>query len=64
MVVGIDQTLERRRGKKVRAEGSTATLGAFQPRPLRQGEQLALGAPDDANPGAVGFSGLGLALPL
>jgi DDE superfamily endonuclease len=65
LVLGIDETLERRRGKKISARvGSTATLGSLQPRPFREGERFTLGMSDVAGPDAVGFSGLGLALSL
>src|SRR3954447_6404481 len=37
--------------------------GPLQPRPLRQGERLALAQPDVAGPGPLGRAGLGAALP-
>src|SRR5215212_4882899 len=37
LVVGVDETLERRKGKKIRGEGHIPRSGTLQPLPLRQG---------------------------
>jgi hypothetical protein len=50
-------------GRRFGPEESTATLGSFEPRPLRQGERFALGVRDATGSGAVGLSGLGFAVP-
>jgi hypothetical protein len=41
----------------------TEIPGALQPRPLRQGERPEVGVPDTPRAGALGFSGMGLAVP-
>ena len=63
VILGIDDTIERRRGKRISAKGSLPRPGPLQPRPLRQSERLALAQPDGAGPGPVGRAGLGAALP-
>ncbi len=64
LVVGIDETLERRRGKKIVAKGiyrDPAKL-AFQPLPLRQDERPKMGVRNAFGGGPVGFEGLGFAV--
>ena len=58
---GIDETLERRRGKRIAAKGIYRDAGALQPQPLRQGQRAALGLPDAA--GAHPLGGRTWALP-
>jgi hypothetical protein len=50
-------------GSEDRRQGDLSGPGAFQPRPLREGEWLAMGVPDAPRAGALGFfSGMGLAV--
>ena len=62
LVFGIDETLERRRGPKIKSPGHLPRCGAFQPEPIGQGQRPALDLPDVAGPGALGRTLLGLAL--
>ncbi len=45
LVVGIDETLQRRRGKRITAKGSTGS-GALQSRAFREGQRSAVGVLD------------------
>ncbi len=63
LVVGVDETVERRRGAQDRGQGDLPRRGALQPRPLRQGERAALGLPDAAGAHPVGAPGVGAAVP-
>ena len=61
LIFGIDETLERRRGAKIRARGHLPRPGAFQPVSGGQGQRPALDLPDVAGPRALGRTPLGLA---
>ena len=61
LVFGIDETLERRRGAKIRARAILPRPGAFQPVSGGQGQRPALDLPDVAGPRALGRTPLGLA---
>ena len=61
LVFGIDETLERRRGAKIRAAGHLPRPSAFQPVSGGQGQRPALDLPDVAGPRALGRTPLGLA---
>ena len=61
LIFGIDETLERRRGAKIRARAIYRDPGAFQPVSGGQGQRPALDLPDVAGPGAMGRTPLGLA---
>src|SRR3712207_6349447 len=63
LVVGVDETLERRQGKKIAAKRDLPRPGQIQPHPLRKNECSAVGLPDAAGSRSMGLSGLGLALP-
>ncbi len=63
LVVGIDETLERRQGKKISAKGIYRDPVQIQPFPLRQNECSQMGVPDAFGRGPLGFSGLGVAVP-
>ena len=63
LVLGIDETLERRRGRRSLPRGSTASLGALQPLPLGQEQCPQVGLPDAIGRGPVGESGLVDAVP-
>ena len=67
LVLGIAETIERRRGKRTRqADRGRRHLprsGALQSQPLRQGEWLALGLPHAAGAHSLGRAGVGTALP-
>ena len=62
LIFGIDETLERRRGPKIKSPGHLPRCGAFQPEPPGQGQRPALDLPDVAGPGPLGGTLLGLAL--
>jgi hypothetical protein len=62
LVVGIDETLERRRGKKISAKGIYSGPGALQPRALRQNQCSQMGVPDAFGAGPLGLSGMVLAV--
>ena len=62
LVFGIDETLERRRGPKIKSLGIYRDAGAFQPEPPGQGQRPALDFPDVAGPDPLGGTLLGLAL--
>ena len=61
LIFGIDQTLERRRGAKIKGRGIYRDPGAFQPVSGGQGQRFALDLPDVAGPRALGRTPLGLA---
>ena len=61
LVFGIDETLERRRGAKIRARAIYRDPGAFQSVSAGQGERPALDLPDVAGPRPLGRTPLGLA---
>jgi len=74
VVLGIDDTIERRRDRRIAAKGTgsrrASAMGArlprsraVQPRTLRQGKQPALAQPHAAGSGPVGGTHLGLAVP-
>ena len=58
-----EQTLERRRGKKIVGKRDLPRPGQIQPLPARQDECSEVGLPDAAGSDPLGLSGLGLALP-
>ena len=60
LIFGIDETLERRRGAKIRARAIYRDP-AFQPVSGGQGQRPALDLPDVAGPRALGRTPLGLA---
>ena len=64
VIIGIDETIERRWGPKIKARGIYLPRpGALQPRPLRQGQRAALDLAHAARADPLGRSGLGLAVP-
>ena len=63
LLVGIDETIERRRGPRIAAKGIYRDPGALEPRPLRQGERLALDLPDAPGAHPLGRARLGAPLP-
>ena len=68
LVIGVDETIERRRGARIAAKGiyrdAVRSLPTpWGPRALRQGKWAALGLPDAARPDPLGGAGLGAALP-
>ena len=62
LIFGIDETLERRRGPKIKSPGHLPRCGALQPVSGGQGQRPALDLPDVAGPGPLGGTLLGLAL--
>src|SRR5215207_2860074 len=62
LVVGIDETLERRRGEKDHCKGSLPRPGALNPRALRKDERPQMDLRGAFGGGYVGFSGLGPAV--
>ena len=62
MVVGVDETLERRRARRSR-KGDLSRPGQIQPHPLRQNECFEVGLPDAVGSDPMGLSGLGFAVP-
>ena len=62
LIFGIDETLERRRGPKIKSLGIYPRCGALQPVSGGQGQRPALDLPDVAGPGPLGGTLLGLAL--
>jgi hypothetical protein len=62
LVFGLDDTIERRRGAKIKAKGIYRDGGALLALALRQSQWLALAQLYVAALGALGGSGLGLAL--
>ena len=61
LIFGIDETLERRRGAKIRARAIYRDPVPFQPVSGGQGQRFALDLPDVAGPRALGRTPLGLA---
>ena len=61
LIFGIDETLERRRGAKIRARAIYRDPGAFQPPSAGQSQRVALDLPDVVGPGALGRTPLGFA---
>ena len=61
LIFGIDETLERRRGAKIRARAIYRDPVRFQPVSGGQGQRFALDLPDVAGPRAMGRTPLGLA---
>ena len=61
VVIGVDETIERRWGAKIKARG--IYRDPLQPRPFRQGQWSALDQCHGACSDPVGRSGLGAALP-
>ena len=63
LIFGIDETLERRRGAKIRARGIYRDpVRSSRSQPPGQGQRPALDLPDVAGPRALGRTPLGLAL--
>src|SRR3712207_1160699 len=65
LVVGVDETLERRQGKKIRAKGVyrgpvRSSHGHF----VKASALTEVGVPDAARSGAVGLAEVGLTVPL
>ena len=58
LIFGIDETLERRRGPKIKSLGMYRD--PFQPEPPGQGQRSALDLPDVAGPRPLGGTLLGL----
>ena len=63
LVRGVDETLERRQGKKIAAKGIYRDPVEIQPHPLRQNECFEVGLPDAFGSDPMGLSGLGFAVP-
>jgi hypothetical protein len=63
VIVGIDETIERRWGPKIKVPWHLPRSGPFQPRPLRQGQRPALDFRHAARADPLGWSGVGLAVP-
>ncbi len=63
VVLGIDDTIERRRGKRIAAKGIYRDPRAVQPWAVRQGKRPALAQPDAAGPDSLGRAHLGVAVP-
>jgi DDE superfamily endonuclease len=74
VLLGVDDSIERRRGKQISAKGTGShrarAMGARLSRPgaivallLRQDQRPALAEPDAAQPDALGRTGLGPAIP-
>ncbi len=64
LVVGIDETLERRYGNKISARGIYRYLRCALPmRPSSRAAYCKMGLRDANGGGSLGFEGLGLALP-
>jgi hypothetical protein len=63
VVIGIDETIERRWGPTIRVPWHLPRPGPFQPRPLRQGQRVALDLRHAARPDPLGRPRLGLAVP-
>jgi hypothetical protein len=61
LVVDIDETLERRRGRKIAAKG-VSRPPALNPRALRQDQRPQMDLRGALGGGYVGFSGLGSAV--
>lgn len=59
LVFGIDETIERRRGDKIKAKGIS---GAFEQRTLCEGQWAALDKPDVVDVYSVGTTYLGITL--
>ena len=64
LVVGIDETLERRWGKKIAAKGSLPRSGPLHPRELREEQRTTVGVRNVVGGDPLGFPGVGFALPL
>jgi hypothetical protein len=67
LVLGIDETIERRRSQKIAATGIyrdryLSRPGALQPQPLRQSQWAPLGLPDGACAHPLGRTRVGAAL--
>ena len=62
LVVGIDETLERRYGRKISARGVYRDP-VRSTHDLRQEQRVAVGMRDAFGGGPLGFEGMGLALP-
>ena len=63
VIIGIDDTIERRWGAKIKGPRHLSRSGPFQPQSFRQSEWLALAGGDDARAHSVGPARLGVALP-
>jgi hypothetical protein len=63
LVVGVDETLERRQGKKIAAKGIYRDPVRSSHTHLVKTSALRLGLPDAADSDPMGISGLGVALP-
>ena len=63
VVIGIDETIERRWGPKIKAPWHLPRPGALQPWPLRQDKRAALDHGDAPYSDPLGRPGLGLAVP-
>lgn len=63
LVVGVDETLERRRGGQDRRQGHLSRPGPLEPLAFHQSEWSALDLPDAAGPDPVGGTNLSVARP-
>lgn len=63
LVMGLDDTIERRRGDHIAAKGNNPRPGALLAFPFRQGERFALALLDAPGGDSLGWPCLGVALP-
>ena len=63
LVVGVDETLERRQGKKIRAKGIYRDPVRSSHGHFVKASASEVGVPDAASSGAVGLPGVGLTVP-
>ena len=63
VLLGLDDTIERRRGKRISAKGIYRDPVRSSHGPLRQGQRPALAQPDAAGADLLGRAGLGAAVP-
>ncbi len=63
LVIGVDETLERRWGAKIAAKGDLPGSSALEPRAFRQGQRPAVAVLDAPRADPVGREGLGPTLP-
>jgi hypothetical protein len=62
LVLGLDDHIERRRGKQIAAKGNLPGCGTLEPKLFRQDKRLALGVDDGVGKDSVGRARVGVAL--
>ena len=63
VILGLDDTIERRRGKRIQAKGIYRDPVRSSHGHFVKAKRLALAQPDGAGPSSMGRAGLGTALP-